>query len=1456
MIRAINPLLLCFVVTLISTFSAGESLAELNVLFLGDNGHHRPKARFEQLQPVMAKRGIKLTYTEDLGDLNLPKLRTYDSLALYANIDRIEPTQAAALLNYVKGGGGFVPLHCATYCFRNNDEVVALMGAQFKRHGTGVFRTELANQDHAIMKNFGGFESWDETYVHHLHNEKNRTVLAYRVDSEGREPWTWVRTHGAGRVFYTAWGHDQRTWSNPGFHNLVERGIRWASGDDPAKAGPYMEDLPFPIPKMTAPRNDVAKFEYVDVGAKIPNYPPSKRWGVQNDPLTMMQKPLPPDESMKHFVMPEGFHVELFASEPDLGGKPIAMNWDEHGRLWVAETYDYPNELQPEGKGRDRIRICEDTDGDWKADKFTVFADKLSIPTTMTFHKGGVIVQDGVRTLYLKDTDGDDVADEKTVMFTGWNQRDTHGGVSNFQYGLDNWIWAMQGYNTSRPVSPESSEESSDLRFANGFWRFRPDGSQVEFIRSTNNNTWGLGISEEGIIFGSTANHNPSVYMPIANRYYERVKGWTPSLALGTIAESFLFKPITDKVRQVDQHGGYTAGAGHALYTARNYPQEYWNRVAFVNGPTGHLVGAFVIRPDGADFKSKYSFNLLASDDEWSAPIMSEVGPDGNVWISDWYNFIIQHNPTPKGFENGKGNAYVSDLRDKRHGRIYRLVYDGGPEAKKKSLKDATLDQLVETLRSDNMFWRKHAQRLLVERGDRSVVPSLLKLASDQSVDAIGLNAAAIHALWTLKGLGELDGINTSVKEVARRALRHPSAGVRRNAVQVQPKERESVAAIVDLLKDSDPQVRLATMLAMADLPADHRGSAGEKLAAVANASTLSDKWLSDALVAAAANHSHGFLKAIAINSKGLSDELASRVAIVAEHYGRTAPARGVEDLVRSFGKANPQVVQAIVSGMANGWPGDKQPEMTADLEDNLETLVSRLDTGGRGQLLRLASAWGSTKLAKYSDEIVSDLLVKVDDETLSIQQRVGAARELVQFQSGSDSVVRAILDRITAQTEPEIATGLIESLSGSTAPKLAEQLLAHSGSATPNVRSQSIQLLLGRAEAIPLLLDAIDAGDLQLAELALNQRQDLTRHPDRKVRRRAEQILERGGALPNADRQKVLAEYSAITKVHGDAIAGKVAFNKVCAKCHKHSGEGNNVGPDLTGMAVHPKEEQLTHILDPNQSVESNFRLYTAVTVDGKVINGMLASESRTALEFFDAEGKKTTVLREDIDEFVGTKKSLMPEGIEKELNRKELTDLLEFLTQRGSFKPLELGAGATIASDQGLFSGGEKYIIPGWGTQTFKGVPFDIADPENGQVKNMILLHGPLGAVSKKMPKRTSVKVGMPARAIHLLSGVSGWGYPYGREQTTSMSVEVHYEDGSKEVAELKNGVHFADYIRRSDVPESEFAFMVGSHQMRYLAVYPSKSIPVMRIEFVKGDDQTAPMVLAATVEATTSH
>ena len=230
------------------------------------------------------------------------------------------------------------------------------------------------------MQGFQEFEAWDESYEHHLLSD-DRTVLMVREAGDGKEPWTWVRQQGRGRVFYTASGHDERCWRNPRFLNLIERGIRWSVGGDPQQAGTVDEPLAFDIPPMTTVAKDVQPFEYAE--AKIAFYPPGeKRKG--DGAWNKMQLPLSVAESMKHIVVPQGFAVELFAAEPEIK-KPISMNWDERGRLWIAETVDYPNELQQPGQGRDSIKICEDTDGDGRADKFTVFADKLSIPTSLTF---------------------------------------------------------------------------------------------------------------------------------------------------------------------------------------------------------------------------------------------------------------------------------------------------------------------------------------------------------------------------------------------------------------------------------------------------------------------------------------------------------------------------------------------------------------------------------------------------------------------------------------------------------------------------------------------------------------------------------------------------------------------------------------------------------------------------------------------------------------------------------------------------------------------------------------------------------------------------------------------------------------------------------------------------------------------------------------------------------------
>jgi putative membrane-bound dehydrogenase-like protein len=1440
--------LACLLALALGAPALADAPKPLKLLFLGDNGHHQPALRFRQFAPVMAARGIDLTYTDKVESLNPKTLGGYDGLIIYANITSISPEQEKALLDYVAGGKGFIPLHCASYCFLNSPKYVELVGAQFKSHNTGTFRTVIAEPNHPLMKGFKGFESWDETYVHTKHNEKDRTVLEYRVEGDHKEPWTWVRTHGQGRVFYTAWGHDERTWGNPGFRNLVERGIRWACGGDPSVVPGYADQA-----EMTKVSKDVKPFEYKP--AEVPFYPPSPRWGVTGENLKKMQLPLDPAESMKHIVHPVDFELKLFASEEQLGGgKPICMNWDERGRLWVAVTVDYPNNLQPEGQGHDRILILEDTDGDGRADKVTVFADKLSLPTSFVFANGGIVLHQPPHTLFLKDTDGDDKADVRKVLFTGWGTQDTHAGPSNLRYGLDNWIYGIVGY------SGYSGEVGGQRhRFSQGFYRFKveADGkdsakvTKMEFLRNTTNNSWGVGFSEEGLLFGSTANGCPSVYLPIPNRYYESVRGWS-STVLQSIAASNKFQPITDKVRQVDYHGGFTAGAGHALYTARTYPPEYWNRTAFVSDPTGHLTATFLLQKNGSDFSARYGWNLVASDDEWCAPVVAEVGPDGNVWVIDWYAYIVQHNPTPPGFKTGKGAAYETELRDKQHGRIYRLVAKNAKPQPPLSLKDATPEKLVATLKNDNMFWRLHAQRLLVERGKPDVSNALLKLIEDPSVDAIGLNTAAIHALWTVHALGSSD----TRQYYAVNALAHKSAGVRRNALAVLRPSAGAVNAICEsgVLNDTDPQVRLAALLALSEMPANAR--AGAAIAeALSRPENIEDRWIPHAAASAAAAHDIHFLKAIAAAKTAPPARALTAVSIVAEHYARGGPSQTAGSLVAALADAPAPVAETVVSAMAKGWPRTKTADLNDDTEKALSRLLARLSPGGKGSLIQLATLWGSKGFEKYAAETMTTLLATIADEKAGDRARTDAAQQLVGFRSNDEQVVEKLLALITPRSSPELTAGLLDALGSSQAPNLGPTVVKQLAGWSPSARAAGLRLLLRRPESTRALLDALDKGTVPLGELTLDQKQALAAHPDRQIAGRTRRILERGGSLPNADRQKVVDQMLALTKKTGDSALGKAIFTKHCATCHTHSGEGGKVGPDLTGMAVHPKDHLLIDILDPSRSVEGNYRVYTVETKDGRVLTGLLASETKTSVEIIDAEAKKHVVLRDNLDELRASTKSLMPEGFEKQMSEADLTNLLEFLTQRGKYLPLPLEKAATAVSTRGMFynedATGERLVFSDWKAKTFNDVPFVLVDPQGDKVKNVILLNSTNGTIPPKMPKSVTLPCNSAAKAIHFLSGVSGWGYPYSEKGSVSMVVRLHYEDGKTEDHELKNGEHFADYIRRVDVPGSKFAFALRGQQIRYLAITPQREEKIKEVELRKGTDATAPVVMAVTVE-----
>ncbi len=1535
------------------------SVAEdtVKVLMLGDSGFHKPSEFYRSVRDSLKQSSIELAYTEKLSDINTENLKSYAGLLIFANIERITPEAETALLSYVENGGGLIPVHCASFCFLNSDKYIALVGGQFKRHGFTRFQTKIVASDHEIMQGLSPISSEDESYMHARHNP-DRIVLETRSDASGPvsdpagEPYTWIRQVGKGRVFYTAWGHDHRTWSNTSFQQLLARGTRWACHAslsvvatvdtakrpaDPTALAVEQANRAFPTPEMTKPSIVEKAFTFTDVGAKIPNYTAGQRWGTQGAPLTEMQNPLPAESSINGYSVPSGFAMSLWAKESNefwpsesrandqiagLKGKPIAMTWDERGRLWVCETIDYPNELQPIGQGRDRIKICEDTDNDGRADKFTVFAEHLSIPSTMVCYRGGVLVQDGQSTVYLKDIDGDDVADFRQVLITGWALGDTHGGVSNFQYGPDNWIWAMQGYNNSEPVINGKAQ----MRFRQGFWRYKVRAGAsdntapayaidkqtkqtetkntdqfdshtirvdaLEFVRQTNNNTWGLGFSEEGYVFGSTANGCPSVHMPIPNRYYDQVAGWSPK-TLEKISPTNNFKAIDNQIRQVDNHGGYTAACGAALYTARNYPNPWWNKVSMVCEPTGHLVGAFVLEKQGAGYRSENSFNTVASIDDWAAPIMSEVGPDGNVWVLDWYNYIVQHNPTPNGFKTGKGAAYESDLRDKRYGRVYRLLYQAGSKGSSVShsmqlTADTKPAQLIEALKDSNFFWRRTAQRLLVERNvaDQASLDALVALVSESKMDDIGLAPGALHAIWTLAGLDDAssDKGNSLVRQALRAAcekgMAHPSSPVRAAAVAYCADDQVEKAFALKLATDVDPRVRLAVLLRTADTQ-ENATPSGKSLSALMDPANglASDDILLDAWVSAASRRPVDTLVALSNDQSGdVSRTLVARVGVLAEHIARSQPKADTIERLLAIAPNSPLAVP-VWEGLARGWPKDLTLTLSESAQQSFREryLAESTSVQCKAAILSVADKWSIKDLQQSVASIQDRLMTVALNTEETSANRIVAWEQAIRLLPDSPRIVTAVEGLFTPQLSPELGNQALDALQTARAEGLAAKLLEVRKRVGPTLASGILRVLLGRADTTAKLLDAIEQGSVQIAELQLDQRQAMLNHPDRALANRANELMKARGAMVASNRQSLVDQWMPVTEMQGDMQNGIAVYKKHCGQCHKHGEIGNAIGPNLTGMAVHPKEEILMNVLDPSRSVEGNFRTYQILTTTGTVLNGMLAGESANAITLINTQGKEEQVLRADIERMNASTKSLMPEGFEGSISRQEMADLLTFLNHRSRYTPLSLSGAATVSGAKGLpgFRQGppDKFVLKSYGKIEVDGVPFELVDPQDGRTANIIAIQsrqgrrgpggpgagagpgqGPRGGAQASLPDTVSLPCAGSIKSIHLLGGVAAAAFPFNREPTSSIIVRCHFKDGTSKDYPLINGKHIAGYRERTDVPDSKFALDADGKQIRYLKIDVDSSKEMTSIDFVKGEDGTIPLVFGVTVEAPT--
>ena len=392
-------------------------------------------------------------------------------------------------------------------------------------------------------------------------------------------------------------------------------------------------------------------------------------------------------------------------------------------------------------------------------------------------------------------------------ILTGWGIGDTHAQANNLHYGYDNWLYGCVGYSGFSGTVGGVTKQ-----FAQGTYRFKADGSALEFLHQFSNNSWGQSANEAGDQFGGTANGAPIFYGGIPASVVQ--KGINVKTAKKINVEDKVHT-ITPNFRQVDVFGGYTAAAGSAFIYSANLPPRLQGK-AMVCEPTMKIISLMDVQPQGAGYTAKDGFNLVASTDEWMSPVFSEVGPDGAVWFSDWQNFIIQHNPTPSvqrgGYDakTGLGGAHENPLRDHARGRIYRVVWEKAQKPAITSLQGATTPQLVHALGSDNQFWRLTAQRLLVE-GKKTDAAEALK----KTVTATNAGVAAIHALWTLHGLGQLDDATH------KSALLANNAALRRSATRALGTDDRAKTLFFSAGVVSDPDLitRSAAFVKLAEFP-------------------------------------------------------------------------------------------------------------------------------------------------------------------------------------------------------------------------------------------------------------------------------------------------------------------------------------------------------------------------------------------------------------------------------------------------------------------------------------------------------------------------------------------------------------------------------------------------------------------------------------------------------------
>ncbi len=1153
-----------------------------------------------------------------------------------------------AVAEFAKRGGGIVAVNGAIAAGTADWGKLLLGGGWNGNHSrrfNSLMMLYVVSDSHAIVKDSSPFDITDDT-LYDLDLDDTISVLASAFTPKGRDA---KRRRGPRiperDVRASIYDLQPQMWT---FETPTHRSAVLLQGAPETLAHASIRSFILRAVAWTAKRDNVdelcSKADLADM--RYPTGGPRRA-----------------EDAIKLFKMQPGFTASVVAEEP-LITKPIAIQWDGQGRLWVAETPEYPNGRRPlsgpawketgvlepgnyDRPARDSINILEDSNGDGVMDKKQVFFTGLELVTGFCFHEDGVIAVAQPNIVFLQDTNGDGTADVSTPLFGGFDPGDTHFVANHFISAPDGWIYVSTGSGADA-TNPQTGKLMAKI--SPGVFRFRPDGSAIEQVASQGGNSFGGEVTSDMEIFhGKATSGNPVQHVVLPE--------WVLSKAPNTRAPSFisvnpgrtvLRNDLPDRapLMQIDQVGRYSAACSTAIYEDGAWPKEYDGKI-FTSEPILDTIHMEAMVPDGPSLKGELILDdqeWLRSMDYWFCPIDVGFGPDGAMYILDFYTPVVAHNDT-RGPEHSKSGASIRPDRDHGFGRIYRIQSDSAKTSPIPDLSKADATALVNAFLHPSRTIRFNAIRILLEHPEdftEKAIPALTTMATSEP-----FTPARIQALWALHRLGTLK------PAILGEAFLAEDSKVRKNAMLIAeagglPLDAKQVATGV---ADEDARVRLATLRALSASPMTPEVSS----VLLASTSKLSDDWSKAAAAAASARNPSSQLETVLADSD--STQTVESVRSLAAALAANGEAAQLLGVLRASGESpHPELVIAVLNELGKNPP--QPPANKKGALDALRPILLSPNQSLAGSALPLALAWDSDRYL-YNDcvNVSNVLLHRAGDAGLPEESRLDAIRTLIAIRSFSPKLLDRLLELFRGNLPDGIANPMISALATTGDPAVGSAIITRYPTLPPGQLETAFTALVRRPDFAGLLLDAVNAKKIDPTKLAPGQISRLTSHPDAVIAKRSGTLF--GGT---SSKDEIIAKLLPEMEKPGDIAKGKVMFTAMCATCHQLEGAGFVFGPALDGIGSHPVMELLTHIVNPSLIVDDEHRTWNITMKDGTQYSALIASENAARVQIRQPGGITLDLKPGDIASRTKGDNSLMPEGLEA-MGVENLRDVITYI-------------------------------------------------------------------------------------------------------------------------------------------------------------------------------------------------